>query len=102
MDVKVQDLGQKLLLKITGHITGAVEAGEIRSILKSHENSEAIEFHIKDALVIPSSLIGLLIKKSLVEGKKITVKVWNKELEDLFYELNLLDYIEVKLENGQF
>ena len=102
MEISINNEGDKLIVKIIGNILGIVEASKIKDILNTYQDAKIIEFQIRDALAVPSSMIGLLIKKSLVEEKKVIIKVWHKELKELLYELNLQNYIEVIVEDGEF
>ena len=78
-----------LVITIEGHITGVTEVMEIKNILMANPHVNVVELVIKDALVIPSALIGTLSKLANKDKKKVTIAAAKDELKSLFNDLNL-------------
>jgi len=99
MELEVHNVGSSLIINVDGHITGMMEVGEIKNVMDSNQEISLIELDLNDAIVVPSALIGLLLKKSQEENKKVVLKTHHKEIQELFHELNLQNQIEVKVEH---
>jgi hypothetical protein len=94
MQVKSSQSGNKFVLKISGHITTIGDVGEIKNHLINIDANE-VEFIIGDAFVIPSALIGLLLKLVQANHKTVTIKA-KDELMELLKELNLQTVFNLK------
>ena len=81
--------GSTLTIKVEGHITGLAQVEEIKSLVSANSRYEFIELDIVDAYVIPSALIGYLIKLVNLDKKKVTLIAHQAELKELIQELNL-------------
>lgn len=88
--------GEKLSIEIGGHITGLGEFTQLKSIINSHSQAKVIELNIKDAFVIPSVLIGYLVKLIHVDKKTIIMKCAKEELKTLITDLNLNTVITLR------
>ena len=89
MEIHSSFNGMNLTLTLKGHITGITEVTEIKNIVTSHQDFQLLELIITDAFVIPSALIGYLVKVTNVDQKKITIQASQNELKTLLSELNL-------------
>ena len=78
-----------LTIIIEGHITGMNEVMQIKDIISSNMQADTFELIIKDAYVIPSALIGFLVKLINIDGKKIIISETKDELKNLFDDLDL-------------
>ena len=74
MKIRTNIHSSLISLEIEGHVTGIIEVEEIKSIISSYNNISEIEFVFKDASVIPSSLIGYLVKLAQRDNKRIVYK----------------------------
>jgi len=81
--------GMNLSLTLEGHITGIVEVTEIKNVIASNQDFHILEIIITDAFVIPSALIGYLIKIINTDKKNVIIKAKQNELKILLTELNL-------------
>ena len=81
--------GSLLTLTIHGHITGTTEVEEIKAVLSAHKSLDKIELNLLDAFVMPSALIGHLVKLSQRDNKDISIKANNDTLVDLLNNLGL-------------
>ena len=81
--------GMALSIKIEGHITGMSEVMEIKNIVSQSQGTNAVELVIEDAFVIPSALIGYLVKLVNFDKKKVIIKAKQQELKNLIIDLNL-------------
>ena len=88
MKVEPQIQTGKLVVKILDHITGVKEVNDIKSVIDSYDNIHSIELNIVDAFVMPSALIGYLVKLNGKDQKNIYIKA-NKDLKKLLIDLNL-------------
>jgi len=95
MQVVDKIAGNILFIKINGHITGIYEVSKIKAVIAENSDLKIIELDIKDAYVIPSMLIGFLIKEVNLENKKIRLKCSQKELKQLIVDLNLHTVFEI-------
>ena len=96
MKVRTSTHSSLISLEIEGHVTGIVEVEEIKSIIASYNNITEIEFIFKDAFVIPSSLIGHLVKLAQRDNKRIIIKSSNADLVKLLTDLNLDQMFYIK------
>lgn len=96
MQTKTTLHGGTLSIKIEGHITGSAEVSEIRNILSSNPTATIVELNILDAFVIPSALIGLLVRRVNVEHSRVIIQASSKELKNLLSDLSLDTIFEVR------
>jgi len=89
MKIDTKIAGSIVSLKIEGQITGIMEVQSIKSNIENNlENANEVKLILKDAYVMPSSLIGYLVK--LVRGDEKTVVIEAKtELKNLLSDLDL-------------
>ena len=87
MNIKSSHGGSKLVLRIYEHITTINDVNEIRSHMMSSSFDE-LELVINDAFVMPSALIGLLLKEVQADKKRVYIQA-KDELIELLKELNL-------------
>ena len=78
-----------LSIIIEGHITGIDEVMQIKEIINSNAGVNTIELVIKDAFVIPSALLGFLVKLANRDGKSIIISEAKSELKNLLDDLDL-------------
>lgn len=95
MQIQDKIAGNILVITIEGHITGISEVTNIKSVIQSNADFKIIELIIKDAYVIPSMLIGLLIKEVNQNKKTVKLKCLQKELKQLLSDLNLDSVLQV-------
>jgi len=87
MNIKASHGGNRLILKIYEHITTINDVNEIKKHMLS-ESFDELELVISDAFVIPSALIGLLLRTVQADKKRVSIKA-KDELLELLKELNL-------------
>ena len=88
--------GTTLNITIEGHVTGATEVMEIKNIVSAHLHATSVELNIKDAFVIPSALIGYLVKLVNGEKKRVAIQAKHEGLKNLLRDLNLHTLFEVR------
>ncbi len=96
MKTRAEYSGGTLSIIIDDHITGIIEVVQIKDIFKSYPEARIVELDIRDAYVIPSMLIGYLLKEINVDKKRIIIKCAKKELKNLITDLNLHTIIDVR------
>jgi len=82
-------IGNLLTIHINEHITGMQEVGVIKTIVKANDGFDTIKLDIVDAFVIPSALIGYLMKLTNIDKKNISIIAHQKELNQLLIDLQL-------------
>lgn len=95
MKTHLQSNGTVATLRIEGHITGVAEVLEIKTKL-STVDFEILEITVKDAFVIPSALIGYLVKIVQKDGVKVMFNAQQDSLKTLISDLNLDAVFEVR------
>ena len=88
MKIDTKTLGATLAITIEGQITGISEVQEIKNVIEYYTDTVSIELVLKDAYVIPSSLIGYLVKLVNVNQKKVIINAQD-ELKELLRDLSL-------------
>jgi hypothetical protein len=84
-------------LVITGNIKSINDFQDIKSTLDIMKmNFPSITIEMKDSISITSSVIGYLNKLVLKDKIKITIKVSNKQLLELFRDLHLIETFNVR------
>ena len=89
MEITHNIISGMLTLRISGHITGVQEVNEIKSIVEANKSADTIKLDILDAFVIPSALIGYLMKLVNVDEKIISIAAYQEELYQLLSDLQL-------------
>ena len=83
-------------MTITGNIKSIHDFQEIKNSLESMKSLNArINIEITDSISVTSSVIGYLNKLVLKDKTKLSVKVGNKQLMELFEDLNLVQTLNV-------
>ena len=90
MNIKVENNN----IIIEGLVRGNSEVAEIKSIV-SNTTSKNIVIVFQDSYVIPSSLIGYLLKSIHDDKIDLSVKVKQHELYELLDRLNLISALKV-------
>ena len=81
---------------IEGLVRGNTEVAEIKSVISNLvSSSKIVTIQFENSYVIPSSLIGFLLKVIHDDKINLTVKVKQKELYDLLDRLNLVSALNV-------
>jgi len=88
MKLETKTLGATLAIIIKGQITGISEVQEIKNIVESYRDTSSIELILEDAYVMPSSLIGYLVKLVNVDEKRIIINA-QEDLKELLLDLSL-------------
>lgn len=88
--------GNKLSLIVKGHITGISEFNELKQVIDSSSQVSTVELSFRDAYVIPSILIGYLVKIINLDKKTVIIKCSQKELKSLLTDLNLHTVMNVR------
>lgn len=96
MKTVVTNMGSTLQIEIQGHVTGVAEVLVLKDILDANADVSRIEFIINDAYVIPSMLIGILLKEVHSAKKKVMIRTTQERLKTLINELSLNTFIEVR------
>ncbi len=96
MKTAVTNMGSTLQIEIQGHVTGVAEVLVLKDILDANADVSRIEFIINDAYVIPSMLIGILLKEVHSAKKKVMIRTTQERLKTLINELSLNTFIEVR------
>ncbi len=87
MKIEHSQVGNKVIIKIYEHVTSIADVHNIKTHI--HDGTfDEIEIVLYDAFVIPSALIGLLLKIVKGDKKIVNIKATN-ELIELLKELNL-------------
>jgi len=89
MELQTRLSASSMTLTVEGHITGISEVMAIKNAISSHMHLETFELDIKDAFVIPSALIGFLVKIVNRDNKKVIINASKSELKDLLKDLGL-------------
>jgi len=84
-----------LQILIDGHVSGISEVMELQNIMKQHTEVNFIELIFPDAFVIPSALIGYLLRVIKVDKKTVQIKAQRQELRDLINDLNLSSVLNI-------
>ena len=83
-------------MSIAGNIKSISDFQEIKNSLESMKSSNAhINLEILDSISVTSSVIGYLNKLVLKDKINLSVKVGNKQLMELFEDLNLVQTLNV-------
>ncbi len=82
-------IGNLLTLSINEHITGLTEVDTIKILIKENSECQTLKIDIIDGFVIPSALIGYLMKLINVDNKSISIVAHQKELQELLIDLKL-------------
>jgi len=88
-------MGSSLSITVDGHITGKSEVMKIKDIVDHNSEATVIELIVNDAYVIPSMLIGVLVREIQVNHKRVRLLCSQDELKTLIKDLNLDSIIEV-------
>jgi len=83
------------VIEIEGVIKTISDANKINDVIKDFKAGESIIIKIKDSFAMPSSVIGILMKK-VEEGVNIKIEVGSEILYELLDDLNLTDKFNVK------
>ncbi len=89
MQITHTKIGNLLTIDITEHITGIQEVSAIRTVIQENNGFDTIKLNIVDAFVIPSALIGYLMKLTNIDKKNISIIAHQKELNQLLIDLEL-------------
>lgn len=90
------DLSQNSLI-IKGNIKSVNDYQMIKTTLdRVCKTEKELTLHIVDSISIISSIIGYLNKIVLKDGIKLTIKVGNAQLFELFDDLNLVKLFNVQ------
>ncbi|SFV59658.1 hypothetical protein MNB_SM-7-515 [hydrothermal vent metagenome] len=89
MDTQTNLGTTNITIKVDGHITGIDEVMTLKNIISANMHLETFELDIKDAFVIPSALIGFLVKIVNQENKRVIINASKSELKNLLRDLNL-------------
>lgn len=83
-------------MSITGNIKSISDFQEMKNSLEQMKSSSTnIRIEIVDSISVTSSVIGYLNKLVLKDKIKLSVKVGNKQLMELFEDLNLVQTLNV-------
>jgi hypothetical protein len=96
MELKNNSIAGKVVLDISGYVTGMADVAEINSAIASDSAAGEINFIFHDAVVIPSALIGTLLKLVQKDGKKVVIEAKQNGLKDLLGRLKLTTLIDVR------
>ena len=96
MELNSSYTGMNLTLTLKGHITGISEVAKIKSLVETSQGFTALDLVIEDAFVIPSALIGYLMKVINVDKKRVIIQAKHHELRVLLTELKLDKVFEVR------
>ena len=84
-------------VNISGNIKSINDFQTIKTTIDSLKgNHKALIIHIVDSISITSSVIGYLNKITLKDGIELKLKVGNKQLIELFDDLNLSTLFNVQ------
>ena len=89
MKISHKLVGRLLTLSINGYITGLQEVSTVKTLIKENSECDSIKLDIIDGFVIPSALIGYLMKLINVDNKSISIIAHQEELQELFVDLQL-------------
>ena len=97
MEIASRQIGEEMLLEITGVIKGAGDSDKFKQEIERARSLRRLEIIIHDSFSITSTIIGYLKKKSVIDGVNLTLKVKDKRLYDLLDELNLVEAFHARL-----
>jgi hypothetical protein len=83
------------LVEIEEVIKTLDDVNKINNIISEFKAGSTLILRIKDSFAIPSSIIGILIKKKK-EGVDIHLEVGNDTLYELLDDLNLINHLNVR------
>jgi hypothetical protein len=83
------------LVEIEEVIKTLDDVNKINNIISEFKTGSTLILRIKDSFAIPSSIIGILIKKKK-EGVDIHLEVGNDTLYELLDDLNLINHLNVR------
>jgi hypothetical protein len=72
------------------------EVENIKNVIISYKSFNTIELELEDAYVIPSSLLGYLVKLKVKENKSIVINTKEESLEKLLISLELHKLFSIK------
>ena len=96
MEIHSSYSGMNLSLTLEGHITGVTEVMKIKSLVSANQGFTTLDLIIKDAFVIPSALIGYLMKVVNADNKRVVIQAHQRDLKVLLAELKLDKVFEVR------
>jgi hypothetical protein len=83
------------LVEIEEVIKTLDDVNKINNIISEFKTGSTLILRIKDSFAIPSSIIGILIKKKK-EGVDIHLEVGSDTLYELLDDLNLINHLNVR------
>jgi hypothetical protein len=87
------------VVKIEGVIKTLNDVNKINEIINDFKSGYSLIIRIEDSFVIPSAIIGILMKKEK-DGVDIHLEVGNEILYELLDDLNLVSLLNVKKINN--
>lgn len=99
MEVKTVQSGGTAQVTVQGTVDTVVNAEKVRTeVNTAHKNNPSgrIELYFEDSFVIPSSLIGALMKLARMDGADIHVMVKDAQLFQLLDRLKLVELLNVQ------
>ena len=99
MEISTTHQGATTKITVTGTVDTVVNAEKVRSeVNTAHQNNPSgrIELYFEDSFVIPSSLIGALMKLARLDGADVNVMVRDSQLFQLLDRLKLVDLLNVQ------
>lgn len=95
MKISVESASNRRVVKIEGLVRGTEEVSRIKSEFSNFSENEVVELHFIDSYIIPSSLIGFLLKVIHEDRIKLKVIIEKQELYELLRRLNLTQSLNV-------
>jgi hypothetical protein len=83
------------IIDVYGTLKSIKDATKLNDILDTYDEGESLIIRLHDAYIIPSMLIGALLKKS-IEGIDIELQITSDVLYEVLDNLNLIDRFHVK------
>ena len=90
----IAKMGNKITIE--GNIATISDIVKIKERLKDVAKGSSITIFLKDAMMLPSSFLGLLLKFVQVDKTDVTLEYAKDEIGSLLEEMNLVSLLRAK------
>jgi len=96
LEIKIEKNSQNVAIIVVGNVRSNSEVLKIKSSFEDNvKDSKSIRLIFNDSYIIPSSLIGFLLKLIHENHVKLNVEVRQDELYNLLERLNLIRALNI-------
>ena len=96
MSYKINNLGSSLIIEIDNPIMSFLEVQDVREAIKSSNLNSIVLNFTNSTAMIPSSLIGTLLKLVHVDGKSVVIKTISEDLVEMLRAFKIDGIIKVE------